>query len=105
MTLGDGPTVFGILDQQDLDVLLVFGQAKDDAAGGGLADNFLDGWLLFEDGLLKLVNRGRAILFGERLGDLEVTSLTLFWPRISPRSGVLWCRHIRVSYTQNRGRR
>ena len=63
VTLGNGPAVFRILDKEDFDVLLVFRQAKDNATGGWLTDNFLDNRFPAENGFLEFVYGGRFVLF------------------------------------------
>lgn len=42
VAFGDGPALFGILDEQNLDVFLVAGKTKNNAARGWLADNLLN---------------------------------------------------------------
>ena len=90
VAFGDGPAVFAVLDEEDFDVLFVFRQAKNNATGGRLADNFLDDRLSFEDGLLELVDGGRTILFRKSFRNFEVTSLPFY--RRALGSPLAWCR-------------
>ena len=76
MSLRDSPAVFAVLNQEDFDVLTVFGKAKNNAAGGRFADDFLDNRLFAEDGFLELVDWGGSVLFRESFRNLEITSLS-----------------------------
>ena len=75
VALGDGPAVFAVLNQQDFDVFFVFGQAKNDAAGGRFADDFLDDRLFAKDGFLEFVDGRGTVLFRKSFRNFEVTSL------------------------------
>lgn len=76
VALGDGPAVFAVLDEEDFDVLLVLGEAKNNAAGGWLADNLLDNRLFSKDGFLELVDWGGLVLFRKGFRNFKVTSLS-----------------------------
>ncbi len=51
------PAVFAVLNQKDFNILLIFREAKNDTAGGWLADNFLDDWFSAKNSLFELVDR------------------------------------------------
>lgn len=98
VALGDGPAVFAVLNQQNLDVFFVFREAKDDAAGGGFADNFLDNRLFAKDGFFELVDGGGAVLFRKSFRNFEVATLpfdrrALGFPRPGRRLLILFAFH------------
>ena len=50
VTLRNSPSTFRILDQQNLDVLLVFAHPEHDSTRGRFTHDFLNGWLFKDPG-------------------------------------------------------
>ena len=48
MAFRNSPAVFRVLDEENLDVFLIAGEAKNDATGSRFADDFLDRRLTME---------------------------------------------------------
>ena len=88
----DSPAVLTVLNQKNLDILAVFGQAKNDAAGGRFTNYFLNNRLFSEDGFFEFVDCRRTILFWKSFGNFEVTSLPL--DRLALRPLCLVCRRL-----------
>ena len=63
VALGDGPAILRVLNQQNLDIFLIMGQAKNDTACSWLTDDFLNNRLFSEDGFFELVDSGGFVLF------------------------------------------
>ena len=77
MALGDGPTILGILDEEDFYILFVFRETKNDTASGRFADNLLNRRLAAKNRVAKLGDWGGFVLFRKGIRNFEITPLAL----------------------------
>ena len=71
VALRNRPAVFRILDQENLNVVLGFVEAKNDAAGGWFANDFLNAGALMENRIAEARKRGFLMLKRNRFRNLS----------------------------------